>query len=239
MIRFCKQLNYKGLKDFQIELAKSMPHEKEDQEAINMLVTSKDRPATIMTKLRVSLTQNIEDTVKLVDEKSLNKAVSLLKKARTIYLEGIAGSSFAAKDLFYKLIRSGRNVYYNDDVHLALERSYYSDKKDLMICFSYSGQTKELLLAARQAKKNKTPIIAVTRDRASPLTKIATLILALPDNENLLRVGAINSTEAEMFISDLLYLSTITQHLKKVKKVMQETEKLTKQLKERSDENAN
>lgn len=42
-----------------------------------------------------------------------------------------------------------------------------------------------------------------------------------------------------MFISDLLYLSTITQHLKKVKKVMQETEKLTKQLKERSDENAN
>lgn len=235
IIRFCKQLNYKGLKDFQIELAKSWSQKKKKPEEINMIVTKNDRPGTIMTKLRVSLTKNIEDTVRLIDIQSLNQAVALLEKAKSIYLEGIAGSSFAAKDLFYKLIRSGRNVYYNDDVHLALERAYYSRKKDLMICFSYSGQTTELLLAARQAKKNKTPIIAVTRDHDSPLSRIASLVLALPDNENLLRVGAINSTSAEMFISNLLYLSTITQDLTKVKREMEETRELTKQLKEGND----
>lgn len=233
VVRFCKQIGYSGLKEFQIDLAQNLPETEDDNDQINMIVSKYDQPEVIMNKLRISLKQNFEELVKLIDLKSLKKAVNLINNAQTIYLEGIAASSFAAKDLFYKLIRSGRRVYYNDDSHLALERAYYTDKKDVMICFSYSGQTTELLLGAKQAHKNKPPIIAVTREDKSPLTDLASYILALPDNENLLRVSAIDSTFAEMFVSNLLYLSTITHSLPKVEKEMKETEKLTNQLKEK------
>lgn len=234
VIRFCKQIGYKGLKEFQIDLAQNLPEKTEQADQINMIVNKHDQPEVIMNKLRLSLTQNFEELVKLIDLKSLKKAINLINNAQTIYLEGIAASSFAAKDLFYKLIRSGRRVYYNDDTHLALERAYYTTKKDVMICFSYSGQTTELLLAAKQAHKNKTPIIAVTREDKSPLTELASYIPALPDNENLLRVSAIDSTFAEMFVSNLLYLSTITHSLPKIEKEMKATEKLTNQLKEKN-----
>ena len=67
------------------------------------------------------------------------------------------------------------------------------------------------------------------------MSKLADINLALPSNELLLRVGAINSTFAEMFISDLLYLCTISNDLSKVKKEMEETGKLLNELKERND----
>ncbi len=200
-----------------------------------MIVKKDDSTDEVMTKLRVSLTQNLEDVSKTIDIKELNKAISLIGNAHSIYLEGIGASSFSAKDLFYKLIRSGRTIFYNDDIHIALERSYYSTAQDVMICFSYSGLTKEILLAVKQARKNGTPVIAVTRKATSPLSKLADVKLLLPKNELLLRVGAINSTFAEMFISNLLYLCTITNDLPKVKKEMEETSKLLSELKERND----
>lgn len=236
MIRFCKQLNYKGLKDFQIDLAKSsVVDNKKQPKSIDMIVNKDDSVDEVMTKLRVSLTQNFEDLSKTVNVTELQKAISLIRNAQSIYLEGIGASSFSAKDLFYKLIRSGKTVFYNDDVHITLERIYYSTSSDVVICFSYSGLTKEILLAVKQAKKNKTPVIAITRKANSPLSKLADINLALPSNELLLRVGAINSTFAEMFISDLLYLCTISNDLSKVKKEMEETGKLLNELKERND----
>ena len=235
MIRFCKQLKYKGLKDFQIDLAQSTVTTKEKPKSINMIVNKDDSPDKVMTKLRVSLTQNLEDLSKTIDTRELEKAVSLICNANAVYLEGLGASSFSAKDLFYKLIRSGKTVFYNDDVHIALERIYYATAKDVVICFSYSGLTKEILLAVKQAKKNKTPIIAVTRKADSPLSKLADVKLTLPSNELLLRVGAINSTFAEMFISDLLYLCSISGNLAKVKKEMEETCKLLNKLKEGND----
>lgn len=233
MIRFCKQLDYKGLKQFQIDLAKSVVADEKMPKSIDMIVKKDDSTDEIMTKLRISLVQNLEDVSKTIDIEKLNQAVSLIQNAHSIYLEGIGASSFSTKDLFFKLIRSGRTVFYNDDIHIALERSYYSTEKDVVICFSYSGLTKEIILAAKQAKKNNTPIIAVTRKGTSPLSKLADVNLLLPRNELLLRVGAINSTLAEMFISNLLYLCTITNDLPKVKKEMEETSKLLNELKEK------
>ena len=234
VIRFCKQLNYKGLKDFQIDLAQSTVKQSQ-LKPIDMIVTKDDKADEVMTKLRVSLSQNFEDLSKTIDIKDLQKAVSLIKKSRAVYIAGIGASSFSAKDLFYKLIRSGITVFYNDDVHIALERIYYSTPKDVMICFSYSGLTQELLLAVKQAKKNKTPIVAVTRKSESPLSKLADINLKLPDHESLMRVGAINSTFAQMFISNVLYLCSISSDLGEVKQEMEATGKLLEKLKERND----
>ncbi|XBP98116.1 hypothetical protein AB6A19_02905 [Lactobacillus crispatus] len=67
------------------------------------------------------------------------------------------------------------------------------------------------------------------------MSKLADINLKLPDHESLMRVGAINSTFAQMFISNVLYLCSISSDLGEVKQEMEATGKLLEKLKERND----
>ena len=211
MIRFCKQLGFKGLKDFQIQLAQDTPQENDN--VIDPIVGNHDNPHIILQKLLLSIEKNTEQTAHLIDGMALNQAINFLKNADRIYLAGVGASSLPAQDLYYKFIRSGKNVIFNQDVHIALERICYSHSTDVLVIFSYSGLTQETLLMADQARKNHTPIIAVTRSRQSPLVEISNVVLGVSTDEKLLRVDAINSLFSEMLVSSVLFLATIYQDL--------------------------
>ena len=122
-------------------------------------------------------------------------------------------------------------MIFNQDVHIALERIYYSRSTDVLVIFSYSGLTQEILLMAQQARKNNTPIIAVTRSRQSPLVELSDVVLGVSTDEKLLRVGAINSLFSEMLVSSVLFLATINQDLPKLEERFRNTELITNQLK--------
>ncbi len=100
-----------------------------------------------------------------------------------------------------------------------------------MVIFSYSGLTQEILLLAEQARKNHTPIIAVTRSHQSPLVEVSDVVLGVSTDEKLLRVGAINSLFSEVFVSSVLFLATINQDLPRLEEKFKETELVTNQLK--------
>ena len=229
MIRFCKQLGFKGLKDFQIQLAQDTPQENDN--VIDPIVGNHDNPHIILQKLLLSIEKNTEQTAHLIDGMALNQAINFLKNADRIYLAGVGASSLPAQDLYYKFIRSGKNVIFNQDVHIALERICYSHSTDVLVIFSYIGLTQETLLMADQARKNHTPIIAVTRSRQSPLVEISNVVLGVSTDEKLLRVGAINSLFSEMLVSSVLFLATINQDLSNLEEKFRKTESLTNQLK--------
>ena len=229
MIRFCKQLGFKGLKDVQIQLAQDTPQENDN--VIDPIVGNHDNPHIVLQKLLLSIEKNTEQTAHLIDGMALNQAINFLKNADRIYLAGVGASSLPAQDLYYKFIRSGKNVIFNQDVHIALERICYSHSTDVLVIFSYSGLTQETLLMADQARKNHTPIIAVTRSRQSPLVEISNVVLGVSTDEKLLRVGAINSLFSEMLVSSVLFLATINQDLSNLEEKFRKTESLTHQLK--------
>ena len=190
-----------------------------------------DNPHIVLQKLLLSIEKNTEQTAHLIDGMALNQAINFLKNADRIYLAGVGASSLPAQDLYYKFIRSGKNVIFNQDVHIALERICYSHSTDVLVIFSYSGLTQETLLMADQARKNHTPIIAVTRSRQSPLVEISNVVLGVSTDEKLLRVGAINSLFSEMLVSSVLFLATINQDLSNLEEKFRKTESLTNQLK--------
>lgn len=229
IIRFCQQIGFKGLKDFKIELAKEMP--KTDISELDTLVSPDDTTEEIIEKFYLDIKKNVDSTYALLDASTLAKVVDYLQKADTIYIAGVGASGLAAQDLFFKFIRSGKKVAYNNDPHIALERIYYSTPQDTAVIFSYSGLTEEIIYIAKQAKKNKTPIVAVTRGQSSALLNIGDIIISLPDREKLLRIGAIDSLLSEMYVSSLIYLATINK-LPNLKGKMKNTELLTNQLKE-------
>lgn len=233
VVRFCRNLGFKGFKDFQIACAQEMPNKQDAM--VDTIINTNDEPTSVLYKLQLSLGKNIADIGKTIDHKSLDAAVDLMRSAQQIYVAGEGASGLAAQDLFYKLIRSGKNVNYVQSSHIALEQTANIEENDVLIIFSYSGLTQEPLLMAEQAQKNHAKIIAVTRSQASPLTKMANTIIALPSNEKLLRYGAINSLFAEIFVSSLLYLSLISPNLEKLNVKMKATQKLTNQLKVDND----
>lgn len=230
IIRFCKQLNFAGLKAFQIELAIEMP--KDVPEKINTIINNDDDPSVVLNKLYNSLNENLKELASLVDRNVLSKIINLMNNSNMIYLEGIGASSLPAQDLFFKLIRINKNASYISDIHIALENITHSKSKDLVIIFSYSGLTKEILLIAEQAKKNGTKVVAITRNHKSPLTQIADLVLTTPISEHLHRFGAINSLFSEFFISSLLYLSLISPNLKQLREKIDLTDRVLRSLKE-------
>ena len=229
VVRFCRKLGFKGFKDFQIACAQEMPNKQDAM--VDTIINTNDEPTSVLYKLQLSLGKNIADIGKTIDHKSLDAAVDLMRSAQQIYVAGEGASGLAAQDLFYKLIRSGKNVNFVQSSHIALEQVANINKEDILIVFSYSGLTQEPLLMAKQAKKNNAKIVAVTRIQDSPLKNMADTVITLPSNEKLLRYGAINSLFAEIFASSLLYLSLISPNLKELNMKMKTTQNLTNQLK--------
>lgn len=230
IIRFCQYLGFKGLKDFKIELAQESPNEKKDPK-ITSIVSEKDSTDIVLKKLAYSIKKNANDTFKLIDIDIFKKCIELIKKAHEIYIAGVGASSLPAADLYYKFVRTGRKVVFHQDSHIFLENIYFSTPKDVLIVFSYSGLTKEILLLVQQARKNQTPIIAVTRAGNSPLVDLSDVVIGLPTKEKLLRVGAVDSLFSEMYVSSSLFLATINENLSVLEKRMRGTESLTNQLK--------
>lgn len=229
VIRFCRKLGFKGFKDFQIACAQEIPGKQDN--TVDTIINENDEPTSVLYKLQISLEKNIADIGKTIDHQSLASAVQLMRAAQKIYVAGEGASGLAAQDLFYKLIRSGKDAAFVQSSHIALEQVANIKTEDILITFSYSGLIQEPLLMAKQAKENQAKIIAVTRAQNSPLKDIADTIIALPSNEKLLRYGAVNSLFAEIFASSLLYLSLISPNLKELNMKMKTTQNLTNQLK--------
>lgn len=82
-------------------------------------------------------------------------------------------------------------------------------KQDILIAISYSGNTKEVLLGGNIAKDRLAKIIGITQMGKNALSKLADTLCNVPNCENYLRVGAIDSRDASLYIADLLYLGVL------------------------------
>ena len=116
---------------------------------------------------------------------------------------------------------------------------YYTTAADAVVVFSYSGLTKEVVLAAQQARRNQTPVIAVTRAEPSPLRDAASCVIALPPTEPLLRIGAVTSMFTETYVANILFLGVVHGEIKQTEQNYRATSQLTGELKIRGDKYVN
>ena len=151
------------------------------------------------------------DTQKLVDLNTLQKCVDLISQARIVYLFGIGASLCAAKDAYLKFLRLNKPCIINEDYHSQLIQSRNAGSQDLAVIFSYSGNTVEMVECMQSLRKNETPIIAITRCVASPVSELADYLLYTTANESLFRSGAMSSRISQLNIVDILYTALASQ----------------------------
>lgn len=227
--RFAKKLNYTGMNDLKVSVASET--QKHNEEELNNILEKSDTLNVLVDKIqRVSL-NTINNTYSLLNLDVLKEAIDALTKSRRIYLLGIGGSTIICLDLMHKLTRINRAVIYYEDSEIILSQIAHITKEDIVIAISYSGETKVVNQVAQYAKEKGAPIITITKyNIKTTLSKLADYPLFIPEERSDLRLGSIESRNASLIITDLLYFGVARTDFDHTKITLQETKKLVERL---------
>ena len=157
----------------------------------------------------------IEDTIKLLDYASVEKAASSIIHADTVRLFGVGASALVAQDLYYKLIRVGKSVVFAQDLHIQLTYAATMGKNDVGVFISNTGATREVMECQRLARRQGGMTLALTRFDQSPLAQEADLCLYTSSPEISHRSGAMSSRIAQMCVVDVLFTAVARQNYPK------------------------
>ena len=204
-VRFSKQMGYKGLPAFKVELAKEN-EEASVEDEIETFLNPNDSLQLLLKKTENMVNQNIKETFNLIDYYELEKAIEVINNAKTIYLLGVGGSSVVCLDFYHKMTRIHQNVIYDRDLHTLMARIAQLEKDDVVIVVSYSGETESINTVVKNAKKIGAKIIGVTKfNLKSTLSNLSDIKLFVPIEEKEIRLGSITSRNSLLIITDLLY----------------------------------
>lgn len=202
IIRFSKKIGFKGFSDLKMNLAQSTHEEKQE---VDLIFNAQDDMSTLVEKgCRLNM-NTVLKTYQLINIETLENAIHLLNNASTIYLFGVGGSAVIANDIEQKLIRIGKKVIYNPDLHVQMTFTQSMDENDAALIISYSGMTTGLVDIARVLNEKHIPFISITQINQNPISKLSTISLKVPCEEKALRIGAVSSRISSFVITDMLY----------------------------------
>ena len=190
VVRFAQHLGYSGFKEmqlvFQTRLVTAAPGFNERISALEMelLQHTGSGDKSFLRDLVVRDIASLEELMNTVSEADLNKAVSLMKAAGTIYIVGQLRSEALANFLRYVLTMLRRRVILLDSSGgLAAETARILSPDDVLIAISFRHYAQEVAAITETAAASGTPIIAITDSQLSPLAKLASALFTIREDE--------------------------------------------------------
>ena len=215
IIRFSKKIGFKGFSDLKMNLAQST---KEEKQEVDLIFDANDDIGTLVEKgCRLNM-NTVLKTYQLINIDTLEASIDLLNNASTIYLFGVGGSSVIGLDIYQKLMRIGKKVIYNADLHVQMTFAQSMDENDVALIISYSGSTTGLVDVAKVLYEKQIPFISITQINSNPISKLSTYSLKVPSEEKALRIGAVSSRISSFVITDLLYYGVFKKNFEEHKK---------------------
>jgi DNA-binding MurR/RpiR family transcriptional regulator len=204
IMRLCQKLNMKGFQELKIRIAGDLSSNQTSSggyEEIRM-GESVDK---IVQAISNNNKQSIDDTVAVLSNKEVSKAVDALSKARRINIMGVGASHLIAEDLKHKFIRIGRWCEAYPDFHGQLTSAVTMGPEDVAFGISYSGKTVEVIESLNEAKKQGALTITLTKYGKSPVSELADIRLFTNSVEQNIRSGATASRIAQLNVIDILF----------------------------------
>jgi RpiR family carbohydrate utilization transcriptional regulator len=208
VLRFCQTLGFEGFKDFKIALAVESGR---SPAVLAEEILPGDTPAQIARKVFRADMQAIAQTLELLEERALNRAVAALAAARRIEVYGIGSSAPIAVDAYYRFLRIGLPVGVVTDAHMQAVSASLLRRGDVAFVVSHTGRTRETLSAAEKARAAGATVIALTSFQRSPVTRIAHVVLVTASAETAFRIEAMASRIAHLSMVDALYVALATR----------------------------
>lgn len=204
IFRLCRQLGFKGYQEMKIFLARELVEQ--PMQNIHEEVNRNDGMRTVAEKIFHANVVGITDTLQLLDDASLGRAVKLLDEAKNTAFYALGGSAPIALDAYHKFIRAGLNCVTHSDAHMQVMTAAIMDKESVVVGISHSGSSKDLLEAVRVAKRAGAQIIAITSYPKSPLAQLADVKLYTSTRETSFRPEAMSARIAQLCVVDVLYV---------------------------------
>ncbi len=206
IIRFCRKLRFKGYQGFKMALAQEISASNgESSVVLSEEIADDDATDIVIQKLYHINTSALQETLSLLQQEQVLKAVELIRKSRRVHFYGVGSSGVTALDAKYKFMRIGLLVdCYMDGHMMAMDASLLTGE-DVVIGISHSGSAKDTIQALCLAKEAGAKTICITHHARSPITRYADVILLTGSREGPLQGGALSTKIAQLFVLDILY----------------------------------
>lgn len=208
IIRFCKNVGFKGYQEFKLFVAQDLVVPIEN---INEDIQMDDDLETVVNKIAYTNKQAIEETLSITDLEALKKAIEAIVKAKKLEFYGVGASGITGFDAKYKFLRIGKDVDCYTDAHLQAMSASTLSKEDVVVGVSHSGSTKDVVDSCRIAHEAGATVICITGHNRSPITKVADIKLLTATRERPLASGALRSKIAQLHVLDMLFTGVALQ----------------------------
>lgn len=233
IVRFSRKIGLGGYSELKLMLATEVMMQGEVD--VYQDIAIDEQPLDVLKKLSKITNKALGDTVKVIDKRAIDEAVTLIECAgqarKNLYLVASGGSQIVTQDLQFKLMRIGISSSCFANAHITFEAVASSRPDEVAFVVSSLGLSKEVLDCVRVLKQNQTKIILLTQFGNNRMIDQADVCLLTSNVENNLRLGSIATRLVHLQIVDMLFVSlalkrydAVRQKLKTVKDAFREHE---------------
>lgn len=204
VVRLCKKLHLRGYQELRLALAQDAGDPR--LKAIHEDVGLDDGPGTLLGKVFAGAAKALNDTLDVVDERQLQRAISALQNAETISFFGIGASGSIAQDAYFRFMKLGLCCYALTESSSQLTRVATIGARDVVVAISHSGRSRDLVFAVEQARERGAFTIGITQFGQQPLVSACDVTLFTSSSETAFRTEAMASRIAQHALLDTLFI---------------------------------
>ena len=208
VLRFCRNSGFQGYTDLKLSIARDLTNSKQ---LIHDDIVEGDTPIVMAQKVFISNILALYDTLEVLDEEVLTRALDLLSGADHILIVGVGTSEPIVNNAYNLFMRLGLNCRAQTDSYMQLMEVALLRPGDVVVGISQSGSSVDPVLTLKQAKQNGVSTICITGNSQSPITEYADVTLLSVAREA--RAEAIASRLAQDTIIDALYVILAWQNI--------------------------
>jgi len=202
VVRLCQKIGYKGYQEFKIMLARDLVG---PTETVYEQIDAHDSLETLKAKVFQANAQALKDTIEVLSDDELRRAVDAIAGCRKIEVYGIGGSAPLALDAYHKFMKLGIVAVWLNDSDLMAMSSSLLEPADVALGISHTGGSRDVCDAMEHAHQAGATTICITHRATSPITKVCDIKLFTAAKETAFGSDATSSRIAQLSIIDTLY----------------------------------
>lgn len=202
IFRFCRSLGFQGYNEMKIALAKAT--------ATATPTAAKLEPGAdtqlLITHAYNTAVEALNGTRNMLDAEAIDRAATLLQRARQVYFFGQGGSQVLAGDIWARFSMLSTKFRTAGDSHMQAITASLMGPEDVILFISYSGCTRDMMDTLHLAKENGAKVILITHYADAPGAVLADVVLLCGAKENPLDSGSVPAKLAMLFVANVLVL---------------------------------
>ena len=201
--RFCRRCGFKGFHQLKMTLARELSEE--SQASVGNDISRRDIGQSLQNIL-ANKTEEIRQTVAMMDPENLDRILDIIQKARMVQLVAVGNTIPVALDAAFKFNQLGIPAATGTILETQTAYAFNLGKQDVIIAISNSGVSRRLIRILEGASGNGVTVISITNNPESPVAKLSDYHITTATREKLLREDFLFSRVPATMVIEILYL---------------------------------